>query len=418
MKEKPPLIICTSLRGGGAEHVARLMVESFSESPCVLFENNAHLFRKRSNLLVIGKRQYNSLVLKILINVYRTLFVQVVKICLRPTVTISHLEGPNFINLLTVGGGKRIIFVHNVVDKNYDNSRRFDVVKKCLVGVLYKRADLVIAVSSEIRKNLIKGYGVGRHRVKIISNPIDLDAILREANQMFGGFRDSILRERFVVSIGSLTVQKNHELLLRAFKEVRDRGENLKLVLLGEGPEEGNIKKVCVELGLSTQESFDVQFDPGADVYLNGYQANPYPFIKYSALFLMTSMWEGLPVSLLEALSLGKPVIISDCSSGIRDVLECSRLDEIAEIDHKQTKEEWSGLVKTDYGYLMTEYKLSKNPKVIGVWANAIIELLNDVNYYEKCVRSAKIRAREFDLEKVREQWENILFPTKEDKSV
>ena len=60
----------------------------------------------------------------------------------------------------------------------------------------------------------------------------------------------------------------------------------------------------------------------------------------------------------------------------------------------KQTNEKYSGFVKTDYGYLMTEYKLSKNPKVIGVWANAIIELLNDVNYYEKCVRSAKIRAR------------------------
>ena len=95
------LVLSTALAGGGAEAVARLMVERLSGSTCVLFENDASVVVPGHEIRGIFRGCRRGPLIILLVNIWRLLVVQAVKIQLRPAVTISHLEGPNFANMLT-----------------------------------------------------------------------------------------------------------------------------------------------------------------------------------------------------------------------------------------------------------------------------------------------------------------------------
>ena len=124
------LVLSTALAGGGAEAVARLMVEQLNGSTCVLFENDASVVVPDHEIRVISRWRTRGPLRILLVNIWRLLVVQVVKLQLRPAVTISHLEGPNFANMFTFFGGRKILFVHNRVERSYYQNRWFDKLKK------------------------------------------------------------------------------------------------------------------------------------------------------------------------------------------------------------------------------------------------------------------------------------------------
>ena len=137
MARNHALFLSTALAGGGAEAVAKLMVERLNGSTCVLFENDASVVVSGREIRVISRWRPRGSLTRLLVNIWRLLVVQTVKFQLRPKVTISHLEGPNFANILTFLGGRRILFVHNRVKQSYHRNSAFDKLKKFLVTVLY-----------------------------------------------------------------------------------------------------------------------------------------------------------------------------------------------------------------------------------------------------------------------------------------
>ena len=128
-----------------------------------------------------------------------------------------------------------------------------------------------------------------------LPNPVDLKNIKSLARNDLGDWRDQLLSSSYILNVGSLTKQKNHRLLVSIYSVIRTRWPDLKLVLIGEGEEEAGIRSVCSNFRLSVHDSSDRCYDPDANVYLLGFQNNPYPFIKHCKAFVMTSRWEGLP---------------------------------------------------------------------------------------------------------------------------
>ena len=198
--------------------------------------------------------------------------------------------------------------------------------KKFLVAVLYRRADRIVGVSEEVLWGVNKFVGVKSERVLFIPNPIDIDAISAASTKSYGDIRDQLCDQRYLINVASLTFQKNHELLLRVFNDLINRGSgcsDLKLVLIGEGDRRQNLSELVrgVRLkGISSRPSVAESVEN--QVYFMGFEKNPYPFLKHAKLLVMTSFWEGLPIALLEAMSLGIPAVVSDCSSGIRSIWE------------------------------------------------------------------------------------------------
>ncbi|HOL13816.1 MAG TPA: glycosyltransferase, partial [Bacillota bacterium] len=134
-----------------------------------------------------------------------------------------------------------------------------------------------------------------------------------------------------------------------------------KLVILGEGPERGKLEHLVEELGLKD------------DVSMPGFVENPYKYMRKSAVFVLSSRWEGLPTVLVEALALGIPVVSTDCPSGPAEILENGK---------------WGRLVPVD------------DPKTL---TDAILEAMNDER--GKGVE----RARNFVLDKIVEQYLTLM---------
>jgi glycosyltransferase involved in cell wall biosynthesis len=112
-----------------------------------------------------------------------------------------------------------------------------------------------------------------------------------------------------IIGAGRFQRQKDFPTLLRAFSLLRG-SRPCRLVLLGEGGGQRKLEGLISELGLTS------------DVDLPGFQANPYPFLARADLFVLSSVWEGSPNVLTEAMALGTPVVSTDCPSGPRELLD------------------------------------------------------------------------------------------------
>jgi glycosyltransferase involved in cell wall biosynthesis len=179
-----------------------------------------------------------------------------------------------------------------------------------LMRLAYGRA-AVIAVSGGVADDLARRTGIARDRIHVIYNPVVIERIAaRAAGPPPPGLPAGA--GPLVLAVGRLTRQKDFPTLLRAFARLgAERG--VRLAILGEGEERPALEALMAELRI------------GDRVALPGFVENPYPAFRSAALLAMSSRWEGLPTVLLEAVSLGVPVVSTDCPSGPSEILAGGR---------------------------------------------------------------------------------------------
>jgi glycosyltransferase involved in cell wall biosynthesis len=112
-----------------------------------------------------------------------------------------------------------------------------------------------------------------------------------------------------VLGVGSLAALKDFPTLINAFSIVRSKRE-CRLVILGDGPDRGKLESLIHQLGLQR------------DVYLPGFVGNPFAWMRHAAVFVSSSLTEGCPNALMQALACGTPVISTDCVGGSAEILE------------------------------------------------------------------------------------------------
>ncbi|MDQ1442284.1 MAG: hypothetical protein QOG97_2512, partial [Acidimicrobiaceae bacterium] len=95
--------------------------------------------------------------------------------------------------------------------------------------------------------------------------------------------------------------------LIRAFARL---GEQVRLIILGDGPLRRSLEDLAAELGVGTRVS------------LAGFVDNPYPYLRTADVLASSSRWEGLPTVLIEALAFDTPIVATDCESGPREILD------------------------------------------------------------------------------------------------
>jgi glycosyltransferase involved in cell wall biosynthesis len=177
---------------------------------------------------------------------------------------------------------------------------------------MYPGVDRIIAVSDGVAQDILKITGLPRDWVEAIPNPVigaDLFARSRQA-PAHPWFADQ--GPPIILGSGRLTGQKDFATLIRAFALVRAQRE-CRLMILGEGGLRTQLEELVDELRL------------GPSVSMPGFIDNPYPSMARSSLFVLSSIWEGSPTVLTEALALGVPVVSTDCPSGPRETLAGGR---------------------------------------------------------------------------------------------
>ena len=187
----------------------------------------------------------------------------------------------------------------------------------------YPWADEIIAVSKGVADDLAQTAKLRRDRIQVIYNPVVLPDLHEKAKAPleYPWFRAG--EPPVVMGVGRLTAQKAFDVLIPAFAQVRER-QPARLLILGEGEDRKALEELVERHGLTQ------------DVRLHGFAANPYSFMARASAFVLSSRWEGLPTVLIEAMSLGIPVVSTDCPSGPREILSDGRYGRLVAVDDVQ----------------------------------------------------------------------------------
>ncbi len=182
-----------------------------------------------------------------------------------------------------------------------------------LVRRFYPGADAVAAVSDGVAEDLARLCGIPRASIHTTYNPVVTPELLRAAEEppehpWLTGAGPPVL-----LAAGKLKRQKGFATLLVAFAALRAVRE-VRLIVLGEGPERGRLEAQARCLGVE------------ADVALPGFRPNPFAYMARAACFALSSEWEGLPGVLIQALACGCPVVSTDCPSGPSEILDGGKL--------------------------------------------------------------------------------------------
>ena len=171
----------------------------------------------------------------------------------------------------------------------------------------YAAADLVIATSRGVAADLTAAFGIDPSRVRVIPNPVDLDAIRRSAGETLDAGDGAGLETPVIVAAGRLADVKNYPLLIDALALVRARVP-ARLVVLGDGDRLQELRRLAAQRGV------------GDAITWCGFQQNPWKYIARADVFALTSRYEGFGNVLAEAMACGVPVVATR-SAGTEEVV-------------------------------------------------------------------------------------------------
>jgi glycosyltransferase involved in cell wall biosynthesis len=192
----------------------------------------------------------------------------------------------------------------NIPSRNLEQSPR-PWLFRLLYRLLYPRFDRVVCQSRDMRDDLVGRFGVPVARTRVIHNPVDADAVRAKAAS---GKADLPPGRVNLVAAGKLLQQKGFDLLLAALAQLP--ADRFHLAILGQGPLRETLEAQAKGLGLIGRVTFA------------GFQANPYPWLAQAGLFVLSSRYEGLPNVVLEALTLGTPVVAFRCPGGLDEIIQ------------------------------------------------------------------------------------------------
>ena len=236
----------------------------------------------------------------------------------RPRVLISQMNHTNIVALwasrLAGQDTPVVATVHNTLSQTTRHARSLgERLGPHLLRRFYPWAASVVAVSQGAADDLVRLGGLPPDLIEVIYNPVITPSTVESLRRTPGHPWLGDGGPPVVLGVGRLTRQKDFANLLRAFSVVRQR-RSARLLILGEGTERPALTALVSELKL------------GDAVDLPGWRPDVLACMAHSAVFVLSSAWEGLPTVLIEALAAGTRVVSTDCKSGPREILRGGRL--------------------------------------------------------------------------------------------
>jgi glycosyltransferase involved in cell wall biosynthesis len=309
--------------------------------------------------------------------------------------SVSHLEGAHYVDILSRGHEKIVLCVHGSILHNDEISgAKGWLRKKVLIPALYRRADAIVTVSDSIAPEL-RQLGVPTEKIRTINNFFDIDVIALRADEPIDQADRVLFEENVPVLLvpARLHIQKNLAPLIDVVAELARR-RPVRLVILGDGPQ----RDMLVTAARANGPTYDVWSsdvpDSACTFAFLGAKANPFPYFRRSALFLSSSLWEGFPLALCEAMACDLPVVAADCPGGVRDILAPG--SERAECGPRVAE-------RAVHGMLMPI--LGEAGEGRAAWVDALDKLLDDPAERKRLAKSGAQRVQDYTAAKVVPRW-------------
>lgn len=221
-----------------------------------------------------------------------------------------------------------------------------------------KYSDYIITLTNEDKKNFTKNLRIN-NKIEYIYNPTPFENVKRNKGI-----------SKIAISVGRLTKVKGFDRLLNIWSEIEKKDDEWKLYVIGNGEEGINLYNQIKKLNLKRVKIIE-------------HTANIKKYYEKASLYLMTSRFEGLPMTLIEAQSFGIPIISYDIHTGPRDI------------------------VKHSYnGFLIKDNDQDE-------FSNKILELINNRNKLNEFSEYSYKNSKRFGIKKIKDKWLDILKDSK-----
>jgi len=260
------------------------------------------LFKKNnSNILIVPIRKAYLEVNKICI-IYK--YVKLNKISILNSFDLKDILIAAIIKLIS---RERIKLVYHSVNLLH----RLNGHQKFFLGLLVRYADSVLCNTQE-SKRLMKGLGIRKSRISVIYNGVDPEYFknIGQEDKHSASFYSLESQNIVMGTIANFVSVKNYPFLLKGFRLLLKRYSRLRLMCVGGGVHQHRMERLARDLGLEHAVSF------------SGYSDNVLAHLSFMDIFVLCSLHEGLPNALLQAMSMGLPVICSEiggCKEVIKD---------------------------------------------------------------------------------------------------
>ena len=285
-------------------------------------------------------------------------------------VVVGTLQLQSVLAAALFARGKAIAWLHNDLRGKFGGKSGFTVqAYTALLGWALRRCLAIVCVSEGVRRSCAALWPRLVARFRVLWNPSDLETIRILATQPLPEALEACFQKPVILGVGRLEKQKNFSLLIESCALLRRRGRDFNLCLVGRGLQRESLENFAKNAGMEDH------------VHFAGYQSNPYAFMARSAVLALSSNHEGFGNVLVEALSLGIPVVATNCPSGPEEIL-CGG----------------------EYGRLVP---MNDAPAL----ADAL-EAVLDVPPDAAKIEAGKKRAQDFSLENAAAAWQNLLLET------
>ena len=228
----------------------------------------------------------------------------------------------------------------------------------------YNNYNKIICQSDDMMNDLVENFKIKKDKLIKINNPVDFSFI---EEKLENATKPESYREGYknVVAIGNLSSRKGFDNLLKVFVKLKQH--KVLLHILGDGRDREMLHQMKQNLELE-------------NVIFHGVQKNPYPFLKFADLFVLSSRYEGFPNVLLEAGACGTYALANNCKGGINEIIQPKINGEISDIENHE------------------------------VFAAKIVEILEQIHDSEAIKNSIQSRfSKEIILDKYFEVFESIV---------
>lgn len=364
------LFFIPTLSGGGSEKVTLQLLQHIGKrkfSPSlVLFEKKGQYLEALPSSIPIfelKKRKHKKALPWIVMFRLKKLIKKE-----KPDVFVSLMCYTNTLALIVKIMGRvqpKIIISERTSTYIYEG-RFINFLRSLAIRFLYPKADKIVFPSRDMADKIMKSYGVEKQKVNIIPNPVDIATITERSQEII---EDPVYQAKnnIIIAIGRLSKEKGFLYLIKAIALLSKQGINCELVILGDGAEKISLQNLSKDLRVEER------------VHFLGFQSNPYKYLAHSKIFVLSSLYEGFPNVLLEAMALGVPSIATRCPTGPEEIIT----DEV------------NGLLIP--------------PADEKALAHAIKKLLLDKDLRTRLSEAARKRAEDFKVEKIIKQYEDVI---------